>query len=626
MSFFFVLTPPGDQRLVSARLARYLPGAPGDVTADRTWRLTTLLNSVAGIDPSSGRPAIASSDDILAVGDVRLDDRDDTARRLGLTVTPARDLDVVVAALRRRGPAGIDELRGDFAFVVWDASTNQLLAARDAFGIRTLYYRQYDGEIAFSSHASLLASRLQYDPEYVGRFLLGRPHYREGAIYRGATAIPTAGLLTLHDGRLAVTRHWKPEDHLNIATGITPQEACQRFKELLVHAVAQCVTAGPDTWSYLSGGLDTAAIVCCSSVVLSQGKGAQLLGGTVTYADSVGIGDERKYVSALTSHTGLRNIQVADYWLWQDDGLPPPRTEVPESYFPMWARERALLTRLREHGVRVLLCGNGADHYLVGNFSYLADWLVRGRLLSAMMEIARLAVLTRSSTWRVAYDGVIAPFLPERWYSWPVTSIASREPRTPPWFRRALVTRYDLDRPFYPWGRIAPVFHKYQGSIANILRGAGYSFERNKGDNGIELRYPFFYRPLVEFCLGLPPLLRTQPTATKWILRQAMRDIIPDAVRLRRGKGSITGRFEWSLDRERATVDSLLRDPLLADMGFIDAVALGRAVNNLRARRLGAPGRIVAALALETWLRVQSGRWPPTSSRLPPIHETAGAS
>lgn len=122
------------------------------------------------------------------------------------------------------------------------------------------------------------------------------------------------------------------------------------------------------------------------------------------------------------------------------------------------------------------------------------------------------------------------------------------------------------------------------------------------------MRFPFLYRPLVEFGLQLPPQLVRRPFSSKWILREAVRDLLPASVVNRRGKGSIQARVIWSLGKERTRVDELLKNPHLADLGCIDREKLRSACTGTRTS-LVPNTNVMATLSLETWLQVRSGRW-----------------
>jgi asparagine synthase (glutamine-hydrolysing) len=126
-----------------------------------------------------------------------------------------------------------------------------------------------------------------------------------------------------------------------------------------------------------------------------------------------------------------------------------------------------------------------------------------------------------------------------------------------------------------------------------------------------ERRYPFLYKPLVEFALRLPPTDGVvRPLAGKWVLRRAMRGLLPDLVRTRVSKGSVGSRMLWSLDHERKVIEWMLQDPILAHMGCVDAARLREAYSEARLGRLPVTIGLFKALALETWLRIRDGRWP----------------
>jgi asparagine synthase (glutamine-hydrolysing) len=155
----------------------------------------------------------------------------------------------------------------------------------------------------------------------------------------------------------------------------------------------------------------------------------------------------------------------------------------------------------------------------------------------------------------------------------------------------------------------APAGRLYAGEIEFNMGHIPPSIDRGEFQDGIEMRYPFLDRPLVEFSLRLPRALRTQPHARKWVQREAMRGVLPESVRTRRSKGGIAGRTRWSLYREHAVVEELLRDPIVAELGYVDCDALRASVERARADDDLLLFEVVRVLSFETWLRVRAGRW-----------------
>jgi asparagine synthase (glutamine-hydrolysing) len=131
-------------------------------------------------------------------------------------------------------------------------------------------------------------------------------------------------------------------------------------------------------------------------------------------------------------------------------------------------------------------------------------------------------------------------------------------------------------------------------------------------DDLLELRHPYLHRPLVELALRLSPEMCVQPHARKWILREAMRGILPEMVRTRVGKSGLDGLHAWSVAHEHERMGRMLRDPMLAQLGVIDRAALSRVLDDVRSGRASHEAwrdGINSTLEVEMWLQLRSGRW-----------------
>ena len=227
---------------------------------------------------------------------------------------------------------------------------------------------------------------------------------------------------------------------------------------------------------------------------------------------------------------------------------------------------------VRQNGGRVLLSGLGSDHYLSGPLSYMADMLARGAVARCARAAFGWALLMRRSVWQVLRQHVLKPLL--------------KSPR----------------------GGI------FQAETALELARVSGWIQRGPFQDQLEVRYPFLSRPLVEFVLQLPIDMRIRPQGSKWILRQAMCGLLPEEVRTRAHKGGIDARILWALERERAIIDAMLQDSMLADLGCIDASALRATVAHARHGSVGNTVHVMSALALESWLRARRGQPSPSPS------------
>lgn len=604
-----VLLPP-DASLSDAIQRRYERAAERNLLPALTWITRGRFATAIARDPTGagGEALVSSTQRLVGIGRVRLDNREEVAAwtRAGEAQNATTsDLDLVVRAIDERGPKCIPHLIGDFAFAVWDADEQRLVAARDALGIRSLFYAEEPGLLSLSTRAALLAPAAeQYDLEYITEYLLGS-NSLEHSIFAGVSAIPPGSMLTRHCGTSAVRRFWSPAT-LEVDERLSEKPAlqCERFLELFSDAVRVRLTGHDDVWVQLSGGLDSSSVASMAQVLAGAGEVPSGIAGTATIVAGMG-GDEREYSDAVVRQYRLRNEVLSNHWLWQDDETGPPLSDSPYPAYPMYVRDRCTASLIRTGGGRVLLTGHGSDQYLTGNLLFFADWIARGRVGRALRELSRWSIAERRSFWRLAFHFGALPLLPSA-----IQRRFGRGGSAPEWIPRSFARRFDVTSRL-PLVRQFGVRagHKFNGSAADSL-------ERRTADpagwvigEAIEVRYPFLHRPLVEFALQLPPDLLIRPRTTKWVLREAMYGILPELIRSRRTKGAIDGRIEWSLVRERERIDAMLSRSVLGALGCVDVASLKSAVQAAREGDGVSLGAVLPALSLETWLQVRSGRW-----------------
>jgi asparagine synthase (glutamine-hydrolysing) len=572
----------------------------------------------------SSSPSIASVGSLSVVGTVHLDNREELASGSSRK-SQASDLEIVGAVLRDRGRQSLVELIGDFAFVCWDSRTQMVLAARDSLGVRHLYWSLLGPDLlGLGSHPSLLAQGDAYSREYIAHWFAGARR-GEDTIYDGVRLVPAGSSISLEDGRVVVDRYWSPE---NVPSGDKRSipEHCDEFMGLFQKAVRCRLPENGRVWAELSGGLDTSSVVMTSELLHRSGAAPTRIAGTLTYSDSLSSSaDESEYVSAVLAASGLPNQEMRDHWLWQDDGSLPPETEYPGIHTIAWALERHRDTALKEAGADVLLTGSGGDTVLGVNPFYFADWVARGRFLTAWRELIRSCVIGHHSLWKFAFENAIAPLLPAAVRSRYVTG---NDWVVPSWVNADFRRRYDVNG----LARSRRIVGGLRGSgggtyhevLVNRLRSLASASRLSDPGVDYERRHPFLSRSLAEFALRLPPPDAVdRPLPQKWVLREAMRGILPEVVRTRVSKGSQGARMLWSLQRERHLVEWMLRDPIVAQMGWVDSARLREAYSDVRVGRAGPQvvNPLLKTLALETWLRIRSGQWPLRSGQEVRVHQ-----
>jgi asparagine synthase (glutamine-hydrolysing) len=581
---------------------------PGYADAANSLSVAAYDDGMCRIDviENQNRPlhTCVGGDDAVMVGTIRLDNRETLlaraeCRRVRRDVS---DLELAARYVASADVARVCQVLGDFAIVTWCHRTRTLAAARDAFGVRRLYFAHGEEWLAIASQASLLHRGDQFDMEFIAEYLAAGSGPADRTIYAGVQPVPPACMLIARGGTLTVTRYWQPS--YRKCGGRHAGEMIDHFRDLLLSSVRQRLGPANGTWARLSGGLDSSSIVSLACYDAERQRRPKPIAGTITTVDTLGCGDERDFAAQVLRRYTLDNVQVMDYWLWRDDGSRPPMTDQPHLMYPFYARDRRGAFLLREGGASVVLCGLGADHYMQLPPVAITDDLARGHLIGALTTLWQWSVAQRVSFWRYLRVFAIRPFLPRSFKG------RSQGMRAPVWLRRSFSHQYNL-RGRIPENRYLMVspgsqlddLFQYQ---FNALPTGGLA--REVSGEGLDMRYPFLSRPLVDYALTLPFDVLMRPTTPKWILREAMQDVLPEAIRTRTGKGTIGARLIWSVEREYARIAALTRNSILEDLGCIRGEALRAKLDQVRC---GEKVRLwLETLSLETWLRVRTGRWP----------------
>lgn len=611
MKCFMLLADPDSKGIPEALLRRSeaFPRGRGWEFAWQSFRNAAVLTAW---DDPWGSPLIAQNGQWIAVGIVRLDNRGEVQRWVGSEGRGLTDLELTLRVVAEHGTKYIPHLVGDFAFVALSTSTDTIVVACDPFRVKQLYYAKRDGILAFASRAEALALADRYDVQYLAERVANCSPTPGLTVYEAVHTVPAGKMAVLERGRLALHQYWSPDHFAPDRTWVRRErEAAEIFRDLFAESVRLRLSGNGGTWAQLSGGLDSSSVVSVTQWLLERGRVARGLDGTVTYVDRQGTGaDERRYSDAVVQRWRLRNEVIVDPPLWHDEHHALPRIDQPRSDLMFYPREYRLSGIVRAGGGRALLTGQGPDEFLSGNMFFFADWIARGRIVPALREMARRAAIGRVSFWALAYRNAGLPLMPQAVR----LRLARDEIALARWVRPEIARRYGLhERAFEMLAYAGRIGRKYHHAVVTGLAGLGKLMDQGILGDALDLRHPFLYRPLVEFALQLPPELCTRPHARKWVLREAMRDVLPNVVRTRVGKGSLAERYAWSLVAQRSLLEPLVRDSILADLGVVNEGELRTAFDAAAgepARRHEPHATLQGVLVIEAWLRMRAGRWP----------------
>lgn len=563
---------------------------------------------------------IARANGALAVGNVRLDDTAAYPVNFQSAASDQSHVQVALDSWLWLGDSALRTFVGDFAMVMLDWRRRRLVACRDALGVRLLVSRRIGSVLFFASHAWILGDS-GLSRAYIADFILGSQDERTQTVFQGVSRLAPASAFQLSGNKSADVTLWSA---LDFPPSNPAPESPGQFLSLLQEAIRTRTLGEHTFWAQLSGGLDSSSVVSVSAT-MSEAKIIGQLGGTVTFIDSLGTGDESTYSDEVVKAFGLRNHRLIDFWPWRDDGEGPPRFCDPHPFYAFFELRRVMCKVVREAGARVLLTGLGSDHYLSAEPDFLSDLVWHGRMREALVFLSELAVGCKKSFWRMLWSHAVVPLLPFQLQ----TRVVSEHLRIPPWLRPDFVRKYRLqNRVIVPRPRDVGRGQLFQSQMARALHSLDHYFARGPLETEVEARHPFLHRPLLEYALALPIAARIAPLQDKGILRQAVIGILPERVRNRSGKGGIDSRIVWAFQHENNLLRHLVRHSVLADLGCIEPRKVVDAIEGCR-RGLGADEvtSLFFTLSLESWMAAQFGHWPDRSEQPPPSTDCyAGAS
>jgi asparagine synthase (glutamine-hydrolysing) len=550
----------------------------------------------------------------LLIYDGRLDNYYDLMGELDLTGDKIPDSEIILCAYRRWGDECFGRFVGDWALVLWNASSRMLYLARDHAGARTLYYSiGLNGLIRWSTYLdSFVATELltTLDPMYIATYLAGIPLYSKTPYRDVFSVLPSYFVKTDLNG-VAPIQHWAPPLREQVAYGSAHEyEEC--FLHLFGNAVARRTTPDSAAVAHLSGGMDSTSIVCMSDTLRrNNNPEARLLDTLSFYDNSDPNWNERPYFTLVERARGKAGIHI-DSSRYQLHLGHAPDTGSPNLYpgsdaiNAEW--DRALLSRTRPRGYRAIISGIGGDELTGGNADatpQLADYFVTGQLRAA----ASLAV-TSCLAMRISLLAQIRHVLAFIW-DHRNTSYLARAWTSMPWLTQSTITLCEASLVETPVPSYRPVA-TLPSSVDNskvwwyMLRTQPHL--RPSEVYRYEYRYPYLDRDLADFLLRVPQHRLSRPGRRRDLMRRALRGIVPTEIIERRRKAFALKGALAQINIIGETCESVFKTSLLEDQGFLISKQFTQAVRGAIATRHSEWfGVVLRAFNLELWLQRRAG-------------------
>ena len=566
-------------------------------------RRLAIIDLVAGHQPiadESGQIQLVFNGEIYNYRELRRELKD-----RGHAFSTNSDTEVLLRAYQEFGPRCVERLCGMFAFAVWDGRTETLILARDRFGKKPLFVVQDEGSIAFASEikALLAYSRTVHEvnPDAVWDYLAYRYVPAPATLFRQIRKVPPGSWLEWREGRTVEHRYYSPLDGQPRLAGPMPADPVGTFLARLDAAVESRMVSDVPFGAFLSGGIDSSAIVALMT------RHSEIPISTFSVGFREARYSELAYARVVAQSFGTQHHELT---ISENDVM----THLPEAirYRDAPVSEPSdipilLLSREAARSVKMVLTGEGSDETLGGYPKHVFE---------------RYAALYQRVP-RAVREAVIVPTvraLPYRYRRIKTAvsnlGIQSWEDRMPCWFGALSPGERDRLapdlRPTRHPDEDAAGFATANSALRRILYFDQTSWLPDnlleRGDRmtmaaSLEARMPFMDHRLIEFVSSLPDRYRVRGMQTKWILRQAMRHVLPKAILNRPKVGFRVPVNEWFRGKMREYLRDHLTGPASVTRAYYQHNELERILNEHQSGRQNHEKLLWSLLNLELWHR-----------------------
>lgn len=518
-------------------------------------RLSIIDLSAAGHQPMrtrDGRYSLVYNGEIYNYLEIRRE-----LEQQGISFLSQTDSEVLLYALSLWGQACLPRLEGMFAFAFYDSHAQTLLCARDAFGIKPLYWSKLaDGSFCFASELPALLTipgvhrRLNWQSAF-NFFAVAREGVGYETFVQGVYQLPPAHLLQIDttSGDISPPKQWW-QVPLNTPLKISFDDAAEEVRRLFLLSIQQHMRSDVPVGVALSGGVDSSAVACC---IRHLHPDFPLHAFSYVASEDSSISEER-WLRQAAHHTQavLHTTSPSESFLleYADDVIL--RLNEPFSSTGLMAQYQ-VHKLAKEQGGTVLLNGEGGDEALGGYDGYLDErirtLLGRGSI-GAACSFYRAATLWPGRSKKQTLLRLIKAYLPH--WTEPLGRQIMRKPLFPSWLCGQAIHAHNAGQLL---SRDANVYFSpdiLRLTLANSLTFAGCPNLLRYGDRcaaafSLENRVPFLNIPFVNFCLSLPEeYLVSMKGETKSVFRKAMRGIVPDVLLDRKDKiGFASPEKQW---------------------------------------------------------------------------------
>lgn len=524
------------------------------------------------------------------------------------------DTEVIIHLYEELGPECVGELRGMFAFAIWDSKRRRLFLARDRVGIKPLYYCQTREALYFASELkAIIADPMvprEINPHAIRTFLSFNYVPGEETLFKGVRKLLPGHYLLAEQARVIIHQYWDLR-FTRQRWAMSFEDATEELHRLLGATVRDHMIADVPVGILLSGGVDSSAVVSFAVQNTSQ----KIKTFTVGF-DGDQVVDERPFARMAADRFGTEHyettISAEDFWNF----LPAYVWHMEEPVCEPPAVALYYVSKLARNHVKVLLSGEGGDEAFAGYSNY-KNMLRLDGLRAVLGPLARPAGSVAAWLGALSGEGRVQRYgyalgrsLSAHYFSRASnpTSYFNRYPQ--PLFTHEFLessasgSASGFVASLAVAVRDEPLLHQmlYLDTKTWLPDDLLIKADKITMANSLELRVPLLDHEVLEFAASLPPQFKVSGKQTKRILKAAFAKVLPKEV-LNRKKAGFPVPYEgWLRHRLRRQVEEMLLSDRAVARGYFRKDEVGRLLK-ANAAQANLSKEVFCLLTLELWHR-----------------------
>jgi len=451
----------------------------------------------------------------------------------GYSFQSQSDTEIILAAYDFYKEECLQYFDGMFAFAIWNEIDQTLFCARDRFGEKPFYYSMDDEQFCFASERkSLWAAGLEKkinNPLLLNYLTIGLSETAADntiTFYQDIFSLPPSHFIKIHlpTFSFTLTRYFDGDKETKLV--INESDAIEKLNELLLTSVKRRLRSDVSIGTSLSGGLDSSSIVSLINE-LQTTNNLQTFSAIFLSFEK----DESKYINTVSKKFNLTNYSVeptAESFI-NDFEKVCYYQEEPFSSSSIYAQYK-VFELAKNHNVKVLLDGQGADETLAGYPKYIPWYLQEALKTKQAKHLSELKLFRKNN---IDFDWGIKNYL-AAYFPLQIPGVLRRKekqkiknnPDINNDFKKTFFDEQSIYKPLVLKLNDILYYNTYQFGLEELLRVA----DRNSMAHGREVRLPFLNHELVMFINSLPANFKMREGFTKWILRKTMHNKLPDEI------------------------------------------------------------------------------------------------